>query len=273
MADVKWIKIVTDIFDDEKILLIESLPEADSIIVIWFKLLCLAGKQNNSGVFQINGHMPYTDEMFATIFRRKINTVRMALATFEQYGMIEIINDTVTIPNWSKHQQLDQIERNREYMREYMRKRREEQRLIAECKPNCKTNRKSNSKSNVSGADKNREEQIREEEDQQLQDAAAADTVEAYAASNLQHMSPGNIQDMAGFMEDLPEDVIRFAIDEACGKGAPRWAYVSAILSGYLREGIRTLGDAKAAKAKREAQKRPENAPRVYKDADYENDW
>ena len=38
-SDVKWIKITTDIFDDEKILLIESLPEADSIIVIWFKLL------------------------------------------------------------------------------------------------------------------------------------------------------------------------------------------------------------------------------------------
>ena len=39
MADIKWIKITTDIFDDEKILLIESLPEADSIIVIWFNLL------------------------------------------------------------------------------------------------------------------------------------------------------------------------------------------------------------------------------------------
>ena len=51
MADVKWIKILTDIFDDEKILLIETLPEDDSIIVIWFKILCLAGKQNNSGSF------------------------------------------------------------------------------------------------------------------------------------------------------------------------------------------------------------------------------
>ena len=47
MAEVKWIKIVTDVFDDEKILLIESLPEADSIIVIWFKLLCLAGKHKD----------------------------------------------------------------------------------------------------------------------------------------------------------------------------------------------------------------------------------
>ena len=164
MADVKWIKIVTDIFDDEKIMLIESLPEADSIIVIWFKLLCLAGKQNNSGVFQINGRIPYTEEMFATVFRRKINTVRLALTTFEQYGMIEIINNTVTIPNWGKHQTLDQIERNREYMKNYMRKRREEQRLLAEGKTNCKTNSKDNSKSNVNGADKNRLEKEKEQD-------------------------------------------------------------------------------------------------------------
>jgi predicted phage replisome organizer len=117
MAEVKWIKIVTDIFNDEKILLIESMPEADAIIVIWFKLLCMAGKQNNSGVFLMNGRIAYTDEMFATIFRRPLNIVRMALKTFEQFGMIEIINDTVTIPNWGKHQQLDGIELSREKTR------------------------------------------------------------------------------------------------------------------------------------------------------------
>ena len=61
-----------------------------------------------------------------------------------------------------------------------------------------------------------------------------------------------------GFMEDLPEDLIRFAIDEACGKGAPRWAYVSSILSSFLRDGIKTVGDAKAAKAKRQAMNQPD---------------
>ncbi|WP_242863302.1 phage replisome organizer N-terminal domain-containing protein, partial [Clostridium botulinum] len=75
MAEVKWIKIVTDIFDDEKILLIENMPEADSIVVIWFKLLCLAGKMNNSGVFMLNEKIAYTDEMLATIFRRQLNIV------------------------------------------------------------------------------------------------------------------------------------------------------------------------------------------------------
>ena len=99
MSDVKWIKITTDIFDDEKILLIESLPECDSIIVIWFKLLCLAGKMNNSGVFMMNDSIAYTDSMLATIFRRKETTVKLALDTFEQFGMIRRINGAVTIRN------------------------------------------------------------------------------------------------------------------------------------------------------------------------------
>jgi len=260
MADVKWIKIVTDIFDDEKIMLIESLPEADSIIVIWFKLLCLAGKQNNSGVFQINGRIPYTEEMFATIFRRKINTVRLALHTFEQYGMIEIINNTVTIPNWGKHQSIEHIEARREYQRNYQRQYYAKQKALAEGKNSKRLEKRLDEgldKQNLNRVDKNREDKKREEQLQQ-QEVAAVDTVQAYASSNLQHMSPGNIQDMMGFMEDLPEDLIRFAIDEACGKGAPRWAYVSSILSSFLRDGIKTVGDAKAAKAKRQAMNQPD---------------
>lgn len=132
MAEVKWIKITTDVFDDEKILLIESLPEADSIIVIWFKLLCLAGKQNNSGVFMMGNSIPYTDKMLATIFRRKETTVQLALETFEQFGMIEMIDNVITIPNWGKHQNLEQLEARREYQREYHREYRQKQKLIAE---------------------------------------------------------------------------------------------------------------------------------------------
>lgn len=130
MGAVKWIKIVTDIFDDEKMLLIESLPGADSIIVIWFKLLCLAGKNNNSGVFLLNDRIPYTDEMLSTIFRREVNTVRFALKTFNDFGMIELIDDVITIPNWSKHQTLDAYEKRKERDRLYQREKRAKQKLL-----------------------------------------------------------------------------------------------------------------------------------------------
>ena len=131
MSDVKWIKICTDIFNDDKIILIESMPEADGIIVIWFKLLCMAGKQNNSGVFMLNDKIAYTDEMLATIFRRPINTVRLALKTFETYGMIEIVDGTITIPKWEKHQSLDKLEKAKELNKKRVAKHREKQKLLA----------------------------------------------------------------------------------------------------------------------------------------------
>lgn len=131
MADVKWIKITTDIFDDEKILLIEGLPSSDEIIVIWFKLLILAGKQNNNGVFLMSERIPYTDEMLATIFRRDINIVRLALKTFEQFGMLELVDNVITIPNWNKHQQLDSYEKKKQQDRERQKARRAEQKVLA----------------------------------------------------------------------------------------------------------------------------------------------
>lgn len=132
MAEIKWIKIATNIFDDEKLLLIETMPEADAIIVIWFKLLCMAGKQNNNGVFMLNDRIAYTEEMLATIFRKSLNVVRLALATFEQYGMIEVIDNVITIPNWEKHQNINKLETLKEQTRLRVAKHRERQKQLIE---------------------------------------------------------------------------------------------------------------------------------------------
>lgn len=130
MAEIKWIKIATNIFDDEKLLLIENLPDADAIIVIWFKLLCMAGKQNNNGVFLMNDKIAYTDEMLATIFRKSLNVIKLALATFNNFGMIEIIDNVITIPNWEKHQNIDTLEKLKEQNRKRVALHRERQKTL-----------------------------------------------------------------------------------------------------------------------------------------------
>ena len=135
MADIKWIKITTDIFDDEKILMIESMPSADSIIVVWFKLLAFAGKQNNDGVFMMSNRIAYTDEMLAAIFRRDTNIVRMALNVFEQFGMIELVENVITIPNWGKHQTLDAYEQKKARDRERIARKRAEQKALITMSP------------------------------------------------------------------------------------------------------------------------------------------
>lgn len=164
MADVKWIKIVTDVFEDEKLLLIDALPENDAILVIWFKILCLAGKQNNGGVFLLNDKIPYTDEMLSTIFRRPVSIVRLALKTFEQFGMIEIINDAITIPNWDKHQSLDKLEQARAKTRKRVAKHREKQKLLAEGNATCNAD-----VTQCNATDKNREEKEKKRRDSEVE--------------------------------------------------------------------------------------------------------
>lgn len=103
MADIKWIKITTDIFDDEKILLIESLPEADAIIVIWFKLLCMAKLKNRYGELEykisIKSHIELTDKVLNVLLKRK-NAARL-INTLEEYGFIKRNQYSITIiPFW-----------------------------------------------------------------------------------------------------------------------------------------------------------------------------
>src|SRR5437868_10281583 len=101
MSDVHWIKIRTAMFDDEKIRLIETMPAADTLLLIWVKLLMLAGKINSGGgEICLSQRVVYTAEMLATVFHHKLATVKLALKTFEELGMIEIEPDkTIVITN------------------------------------------------------------------------------------------------------------------------------------------------------------------------------
>lgn len=130
MSDVRWIKITTDIFDDEKIQLIESMPEGDTLIVIWFKLLVLAGKQNYSGVLALGDKVFYTEEMLTTVFRRKATIVKLALKTFEQFSMIAFVDGAVTIPKWEKHQNIDGLDKIRQQTRERVARHRQKQKAL-----------------------------------------------------------------------------------------------------------------------------------------------
>lgn len=130
MSEVKWIKLSTSMFDDEKIKLIEQMPDADTILIIWIKLLAQAGKTNSSGYIFLSENIPYTEEMLATIFNRPLNTVRMALETFRQFGMIEIDDQSfIKISNWEKHQNIEGMERIRQQTRERVRRHREKKKL------------------------------------------------------------------------------------------------------------------------------------------------
>lgn len=131
MAEIQWIKIVTDMFDNRKIRQLEKMPDGDAIIVIWFKLLCLAGQTNDHGLVYLTREVAYTPEMLADHFNRPLNTVKMALVTFERFGMIETINDIIMLPSWEKYQNIEGMDKVREKARKRVAAYRERQKALA----------------------------------------------------------------------------------------------------------------------------------------------
>ena len=130
MAEVKWIKLSTDIFDNRKIKQIESLPDGDAIVVIWLKILILAGQTNEDGFLYFVKDIPYTDQILATQFDRSLSLVQLALKTFETFGMIEIVNDVIKVSNWERYQSVDKMAEIREYNRLAQQRSREKRKLL-----------------------------------------------------------------------------------------------------------------------------------------------
>lgn len=132
MADINWIKLRVDMFDDEKIKIIQSMPEGDAILVIWIRIIALAGKCNAKGLVLIEDEFPYSDEMLATIFNKPLATVRLALGTFEKFRMIERTEKGIYISNFEKHQNTEGMEKIREQARTRKQREREKKRALLE---------------------------------------------------------------------------------------------------------------------------------------------
>lgn len=116
-SNIKWVKLSTDIFDNRKIRQIECLPEGDGIIVVWLKLLCLAGNVNDNGMIYFTKDIPYTEQMLAAQFNRPIALIQLALKTFEAFKMIQIVENILQISNWEKYQNAEKLNEIREYNR------------------------------------------------------------------------------------------------------------------------------------------------------------
>lgn len=134
MAEVKWIKIVTDIFDNKKIKQIEKIPNGDTILVIWFKLIVLAGVTNDDGLVYITDEIPYNSETLSNEFNKPLNEIKIALDIFQKFKMIEIIDDFIRLKNWQQYQNVDGLEKIRSQTRLRVQKYRENQRLLLEDK-------------------------------------------------------------------------------------------------------------------------------------------
>ena len=130
MADVKWVKITTDMFDNRKIKHLRRLPEGNNIVLIWVMLLTMAGRCNSGGMIFLTENIPYTSKMLADELDFEENTVKLALATLEQLNMIVTDHGFFAIAGWEEYQNTEGMERIREQNRLRKQRQRDKQKLL-----------------------------------------------------------------------------------------------------------------------------------------------
>ncbi len=195
MAEVKWIKLDKDIFHNRKIRQIEKMPEGDAIIVIWLKILTLAGEVNDGGLVYFTRNLPYTEELLATEFDRPLSTVRLALQVFQSFGMIEIVNDIIMVSNWEEYQNTDKLSEIREYNRIAKQKQRQKQKLLADVNDMSMTCQLSQDTDIDIDKDKDKEIDIEKEKKRKRFTPPTVEEVRAYCQERKSRVDPEQFVD------------------------------------------------------------------------------
>ncbi|MCD8800710.1 phage replisome organizer N-terminal domain-containing protein [Mammaliicoccus sciuri] len=275
MAEITWVKLKTDMFENEKIKLIEALPDKDSILIIWIKLIAYAGKVNAGGYIMLTEQIPMNTEELATIFGRPLNTVRLAINTFERYGMIEKSEQgAIKIKNWENHQNIEGMDRvkqlNAERNRKYRQRKKQEKLSMnsndvsvtsrdgtdrdievdrdidKELDKDVEVEKKSNvndtytTRTTIGGQEENKN---RKEEEKEV------NAFDFYQSNGFGVLNSHINDEMGAFIDDFNnngDDIVKAAMKIAIDRNNISWGYTKGILRNWINANLNSFEEVRA---------------------------
>lgn len=153
MVQVQWLKVYTDIFDNEKMKKLLRNRNGDTYFRVWIQLLTLAAKSNQHGAILLGENIPMSKEDLAKVMHKTLNKLEKIIQDLYELDMIIIEKETICIKNWDMYQSADELEKLRESNRRRQQKYRDKQK-----------------NSNVIVTSNNTEDKNREEKNKNRQD-------------------------------------------------------------------------------------------------------
>lgn len=267
MADITWVKLKTDMFDNEKIKLIEALPDSDTILIIWIKLIAYAGKVNAGGYIMLTENIPMNEEELATIFNRPLNTVRLALNTFERYGMITKSDEgAIKIANWEIHQNIDGMERvkqlnairNRKY-----RERKKQKQLENNQPDDVSVTSRDDTEEDI---DKELDIDIERDKDKDERKVTRPSSFDIFEQGGYGYLDPITMQKLFSWIDDFGDEgdsIVSKALDVGIEAGIKNYKYVNGILRNWHNKGFKTTAEIDANEIARQTKDNNQVKPNV----------
>ncbi|HDP5852621.1 TPA: DnaD domain protein, partial [Staphylococcus aureus] len=168
-------------------------------------------------------------------FSRPINSIRLAIQTFETLGMIEKVNGVIKVTNWEKHQNVEGLEKIRAQNRLRKQKQREKEKKLIN----------SHVTSRDSHATEEEKEEEREEDKERDKDVFSSSI--KYIIANLDDKLTPNQMEQLGFaIDDIGTnafEVVKVGVEYTKSKSA-HGGYLIKVLNNWAKENVKTKEDA-----------------------------
>src|SRR5699024_867897 len=196
--------------------------------------------------------------MLSTIFCRSLNTVKLALNTLPDFGMIYIDDASfIRITNWEKHQNVEGMDRVRRLAAERNKRYRErkKQKQLTETKTKDVS---------VTSRDETEEEQEKEEDtDKEIdkdkeRERKAADVIQFWDENGFGINNIHAKKQLLSWLDDSSfkehSSVILKALNIACESDARRLKYIEGILNNWENESLITVKEIEKTNHNRQKQ-------------------
>lgn len=239
MAEVKWIKLNTDMFDNAKIKYLRTLPEGDKIVLIWVMLLAKAGKCNANGYIFLTENIPYTHDMLAAEFDFEITTIQLALTSLMRLGMINLDESNLYVTGWEEHQNIEGLEKIREQNRKRVAKYREKQKLLVSNVTGNDVVTESNAIDKEEERDKDKEEDKERERDKKEIENICRQLSSIWTSNGYGTLNKTLLDKLLADVEIYSIEWVIKAIEIGNQRSKRTYSYLKGILENWKTEGYK----------------------------------
>lgn len=243
MTTIKWIKLSVDMFSDEKIKLIQAMPEGDALLIIWIKLLTLAGKTNLDGYLLLSENIPYTKETLSIVTEKPIPIVELALKTFNDLGMIAADETGMYLVNYDKYQSTTRLQEIREYNRLAQQRHREKIKQKKLSMTNVNDKSITSQRSNALDIDIDKDIDININNN--INNKELTSEIFDIYQNEIGSLSSRQYEKLNQYRINLSDELIKEAIHIASDNNAKTFKYIETILIDWKNKGYKVIGDIK----------------------------
>ena len=221
-----WLQLKEDFFEDDAISWLEEQQPNGRDYAYFYLKLCLKSLKSNGILIRKVGNIliPYDNKKLAELTKIDYDTVVIAMELLKKIGLVQILENGEIYINQLENligsQSLGAFKKQQQRLLGNS----EGGQMSTNCPPKL-------------------ELELDIEKEIDIDSRSKEETIFDYYQSEIGMLSPRQFEMLNSYCKDIPEELIKIAINKTSDSGANNFRYMESILKEWKQKGYKTIGD------------------------------